>query len=83
MSGRPSEEYNGFCIQLEQTPAEIMTGDRYWKFNVWRIGKHLGQVEEQARSSTSNGKQYGGYEVALAEAKNFIDETNKNAPASR
>ncbi|MEA5507754.1 hypothetical protein VB735_32630 [Halotia wernerae UHCC 0503] len=73
------EEYNGFCIQIEQNPVEDpMTRERYWIFKVCPIGKNLGLVGQQVPSFMWNRKQYGGYEVALAEAKIYIDGINKN-----
>ena len=67
MSGKQPVEYNGFHIQIEQKPVEKMTGDAYWKFNAWKIGK-------EPTNLISNDKQYGGYEVALNEAKKAIDQ---------
>ncbi|MBD2535559.1 hypothetical protein H6G97_41715 [Nostoc flagelliforme FACHB-838] len=68
MSGRQPVEYNGFHIQLEQKPREKMTSDAYWKFKAWRIG------EEPTNLISNDDKQYGGYEVALNEAKKAIDQ---------
>ncbi|MEH2002088.1 MAG: hypothetical protein V7L00_25705 [Nostoc sp.] len=67
MSANQCEKYNGFNIQIEQNPVDQITGETYWKFQAWRIG-------EEPTNLISNGKQYGGYEVALNEAKKAIDQ---------
>ncbi|WP_414573329.1 hypothetical protein [Nostoc sp. CCY 9925] len=56
-------EYDGYSIQIERTPVEQMTGERYWTFSFGQTGQPLLPV----------GKTYGGYEVALAEAKKLIN----------
>jgi hypothetical protein len=56
-------EYDGYSIQIERTPVDRMTGEKYWTFSWGRTEQPLLPV----------GKTYGGYEEALAEAKKLID----------
>jgi len=64
MPARPPVEYKGFCIEVTDKPPE-MDAAIYCGFKARKIG--------QPQISIDNGKQYGGYEVALAEAKICID----------
>ncbi|QMS91230.1 hypothetical protein HUN01_27905 [Nostoc edaphicum CCNP1411] len=61
-------EYKGYSIQIKQTPEDKMTGEKYWTFSFGKNGQLLLPV----------GKTYGGYEVALAEAKKLIDRQITN-----
>ncbi|MHC5676507.1 hypothetical protein [Nostoc sp.] len=51
MSGNQREKYNGFEIQIEQTPVDKLSGETYWKFEAWQIG-------DKTTNFISNGKQY-------------------------
>ncbi|MDF5730158.1 MAG: hypothetical protein PUP92_19615 [Rhizonema sp. PD38] len=60
--------HEGFCIELVEKLPETLTREVYWEFQTWKIGEQ--------QYSMSNNKQYGGYEVTLTEAKNYIYKRN-------
>ncbi len=66
MSSQNIIEYEGYSIQIGRTPVDKMTGEQYWTFSIGQLGQPLLPMQ----------KQYGGYEVALAEAKKLIDSRN-------
>lgn len=59
-------KYEEYSIEIGRTPVDIMTGEQYWTFTLKQPGQPPFLVQ----------KQYGGYEVALAEAKKLIDNQN-------
>ncbi|MBD2509850.1 hypothetical protein H6G91_21565 [Nostoc muscorum FACHB-395] len=76
---RSPVEYNGYSIVIEQSlKPDRMTGDHYWMFRVYLIGKHLSLVGKQISPIIKKDKYYPGFEVALSEAINSIDDINKN-----
>jgi hypothetical protein len=66
-----TEEYKGYYIQIRQGEPELMTGERYWQYSATPLAQN-------DRTFQWNGKQFGGYEVALDEAKKFVDGINQN-----
>jgi|GEM_PF-5833250 len=62
-----AEEYKGYYIQLRKGELDNMNfGESYWQYSATPLS-------QDDHTFQWNGKQFGGFEVALCQAKEFID----------
>ncbi|WP_138505710.1 hypothetical protein [Nostoc sp. PA-18-2419] len=61
MNSQNIVEYEEYSIQIGRTLVDKMTGEQYWTVSIGQPGQPQLPVQ----------KQYGGYEVALAEARSL------------